>query len=291
MSARGADPEELVPLGVLPGGADPDVVGRASGSRELTSRTDVFGVPCFRGTLEEATALVVSEARSGSGGYACLCNVHVLETARRDFRVMAALREALVVFPDGAPIAWVQRLTEPGAGERVGGPDLMERVFRDGCAVGLRHALYGSTEEVLEGVRATFERRYPLAQVVAAISPPFGPRTDEEIVRDLDALRSARPHVIWVALGAPRQELWAARFAPALEPALLVGVGAAFDFIAGSKRRAPAWMQEASLEWLHRLATEPRRLGIRYLSTNSRFLVRVGAGLARRRIGRRRAWS
>jgi len=260
-------------------------------TRVRASRTIVFDVPCFRGTLEEATALVVDAAAGDAGGYACLCNVHVLETARRDALTMAALRGARLVFPDGAPLTWVQRRAASGPAERVGGPDLMEEVVHAGCAVGLRHALYGSTEAVLDMLKATLERRYPLVQIVASIAPPFGARSDEEVARDIEDLRSARPNVIWVALGAPRQERWAATYAPALAPAFVIGVGAAFEFIGGTKPRAPRWMREASLEWLHRLLTEPRRLGLRYLTTNSRFLVRAGVGLVRQSAGRSRAWN
>ena len=245
-------------------------------------RVDVFGVECFAGSLEDATALVVETARRGGGGYACLCNVHVLETARRDPTVMAALGNAQVVFPDGAPIAWVQRrhLGRPQA--RVGGPDLMEGVIRDGCALGLRHALYGSTRAVLDELEAALRARYPSMRIVASIAPAFGPQADADVELEVARLREAEPDVVWVALGAPRQELWAARHARELAPALVIGVGAAFEFHAGTKSRAPLWMQRVGLEWLHRLVNEPRRLGPRYITTNSRFLARALADAGRR---------
>jgi UDP-N-acetyl-D-mannosaminuronic acid transferase (WecB/TagA/CpsF family) len=130
-------------------GAAAAATATAASTHPGTQRTDVFGVPCFRGTLAEAAAVVVQLAREGRGGYACLCNVHVLETAHRDPRLSKALDEARVVFPDGAPIAWVQRFLARAPAHRVGGPDLMTHVLREGCAVGLEHAFYGSTEEVL----------------------------------------------------------------------------------------------------------------------------------------------
>lgn len=263
-------------------GADAVVTATAANTHPGTERTDVFGVPCFRGTLAEAAAVVVQLARVGRGGYVCLCNVHVLETAHRDPRVSKALDGARVVFPDGAPIAWVQRFLARAPAHRVGGPDLMTHVLREGCAVGLEHAFYGSTEEVLARLRDTIGSRFPHARIATTIAPPFGPRSAAEIELDLEALRAARPDVVWVALGAPRQELWAARHAEALAPALVIGVGAAFDFLAGTKPRAPRFMQRVGLEWLHRLATEPRRLGVRYVTTNSRFLARAGLAVARR---------
>ncbi|PWU24592.1 MAG: glycosyltransferase [Candidatus Rokuibacteriota bacterium] len=237
-------------------------------------RTDVFGVRCFRGTLNEATALLIDAAVARSGGYACLCNVHVLETARRDPNVMHALAAAEVVFPDGAPIALAQRWFAPVRAERVGGPDLMQRVIADGQKSELRHAFYGSTPTVLASLERSLRDRYPDVNVVASVAPPFGPRvTLSEADREM--MRAARPHIVWVALGAPRQELWMARHAAQLAPSMLVGVGAAFDFLSGSKVRAPRWMQTAGLEWLHRLLSEPRRLGPRYVTTNARFLGRL----------------
>ena len=224
--------------------------------------------------------MTIEAARRG-GGYACLCNVHVLESAHRDPALMAVLRGATLVFPDGAPIAWVQRRAAGRHAERVGGPDLMDRVLQDGVPLGLRHALYGSSEGTLSRLVSSLEARHPGLRIVAAIAPPFdrglGVRPE-----DLDALTAARPDVVWVALGAPRQELWAASHADALAPALLVGVGAAFDFLAGTKPRAPRWMRRTGTEWLHRLATEPRRLGGRYVRTNTRFVARVFAETVRR---------
>jgi N-acetylglucosaminyldiphosphoundecaprenol N-acetyl-beta-D-mannosaminyltransferase len=244
----------------------------------------LFGVSYFRGTLADATALVVQAAMDGSGGYACLCNVHVLETAHRDADVMSALDAARVVFPDGAPIVWAQRMATPGPNraDRIGGPDLMAHVLSNGCAQGLRHALYGSTDAVLERLRETVEDRYPGVQIVASVAPPFGSRSEHDVMADVAQLRAAQPHVVWVALGAPRQELWAARYAHLLEPAFVVGVGAAFEFLAGVKPRAPRWMRRAGLEWLHRLASEPGRLGRRYVITNTQFLVRVASSVVRR---------
>jgi N-acetylglucosaminyldiphosphoundecaprenol N-acetyl-beta-D-mannosaminyltransferase len=254
--------------------------------------TEVFGIRCFRGTLEDAVQLVLHTATSGGGGYGCLCNVHVLETAHRSPRVMRALDGARIVFPDGGPITWMQRLSDgDGPAQRVGGPDLMTAVVREGCSIGLRHALYGSTNSVLERLQTNLRGLCPRADVVAAIAPPFGAGRDATLGSDLERLRSVRPHIVWVALGAPVQELWAAEHAPALSPAFVVGVGAAFEFLSGVKRRAPGWMQQTNLEWLHRLATEPRRLGPRYVTTNSSFLARVSLHLTRQAARWGQKWT
>jgi N-acetylglucosaminyldiphosphoundecaprenol N-acetyl-beta-D-mannosaminyltransferase len=175
------------------------------------------------------------------------------------------------VFADGAPIAWAQRRSGFTA-HRVAGPDLMLAVLDRGRALGLRHALFGSTPGVVASLESNLRRRYPGVDLVASLAPAPG---GEDAAESVEVIARARPHLVWVALGAPKQELWAARNAAALGPALVLGVGAAFEFHAGRKKRAPRWMQQAGLEWLHRLAHEPRRLGWRYLSTNTLFTLAI----------------
>jgi N-acetylglucosaminyldiphosphoundecaprenol N-acetyl-beta-D-mannosaminyltransferase len=224
-------------------------------------------VPCVSGDLDSAAQAIVAMARDGRGGYACFCNVHVLMLAQRDPTLREALHGARAVFPDGAPVAWLQRRRGSGDASRVAGPDLMPLVFERGQALGLKHYLLGSTEQVLRGCREKLERAFPAA-VLAAI-------------------RKASPDVLWVGLGAPKQELWMSRHAHSVAPALALGVGAAFDFVADATARAPACVQRAGLEWLHRMVHEPRRLGGRYLRTNSAFVVHAGIELARRRPAQR----
>jgi N-acetylglucosaminyldiphosphoundecaprenol N-acetyl-beta-D-mannosaminyltransferase len=238
--------------------------------------TPVLGVDCFVGDLETATEAVVARASSRHGGYACLANVHVVVSANRNPTLQLALDSAWAVFPDGAPIAWLQRRTG-GRGTRIAGPDLMPAVLDSSRSRGLRHFLFGSTPEVIERLDSRLRSRFQGVEVVGRLSPPIGREDGRETI---DAIAAARPDIVWVALGAPKQELWSARHAAALSPALLVGVGAAFDFHGGSKRRAPLWIQRAGLEWLHRLAQEPTRLGWRYVSTNAQFCLAVLRGIS-----------
>lgn len=233
---------------------------------------------CYVGDVEDAAHRVVRRARERGGGYVCHCNVHTITLATRDDAVRTALAGAWTRFPDGAPVAWLQRrLGLPAT--RVGGPDLMPRVFDLGREANLRHALFGSTETVLGSLHRRLQDTFPGCAIVAAVAPPFDADLDAPSV--LEPVCTAEPDVIWCALGAPKQELWMARHAHALEPALVLGVGAAFDFLAGTKPRAPSWMQRAGLEWMHRLASEPSRLGRRYVTTNSEFIVRTGLELLR----------
>ena len=235
---------------------------------------------CFSGDLESATQLLIERARVGRGGYVCLGNTHVLVSAQDDPELRDALDGAWAVFPDGAPIAWLQRRVGTHASERIAGPDLMARVCERGVSTGIRHVLFGSTEAVLLELRHRLERAYPGIDIVDAFSP-----SRAEVERDepflTDQIQTQAPQIVWCALGAPRQELWMARNAAVLAPSLLVGVGAAFDFIAGTKARAPMWMQRSGLEWAHRFASEPTRLAGRYLRTNTRFMLLAAGEVAR----------
>lgn len=246
------------------------------------STASVLGVDCFAGGPAAAADAVLERALGGGGGYACFGNVHLLVTAEHDAAVRAALGGAWTVFPDGAPVAWLARRRAPETARRVAGPDLMPAVLAQGQRHGLRHYLYGSTSQALAALRRRLAERFPDAELVGAYSPPFGgvhPELERAIVA---RIRAAEPHVVWCALGAPKQELWMHRHASELAPALLLGVGAAFDFLAGTKPRPPAWMRSAGLEWLGRLGSEPRRLASRYLRTNPEFLLLAAFELARR---------
>jgi N-acetylglucosaminyldiphosphoundecaprenol N-acetyl-beta-D-mannosaminyltransferase len=244
----------------------------------------VLGVPIFIGTPDTATDVIVGAARDGTGGYACFCNVHLMVTAQRDEDVMRALISSSMVFPDGAPIAWLLRHHDHPAASRVCGPDMMERVLAASASGDrLRHYLLGSTPEVLDTLVKVLGRRYPRLEIAGRMSPGIAGLRDIDQEISVASISATRPDIVWCALGAPKQELWMLRNADELHPALVLGVGAAFDFLAGTLPRAPVWMQHHGMEWAHRAATEPRRLLPRYLSTNSRFLGYVAReGLARR---------
>lgn len=246
--------------------------------------TTILGLAasCDVGDVEDAAQALMARAKSGSGGYVCLCNVHVLTMALRDRALHDALGAAWKRLPDGAPVAWLQRRLGQHDARRIGGPDLMPRAVDLGRAVGLRHFLLGSTPSVLTGVRRELESRFPGVEFAGSHSPPFSRHVGSD-EGSLEAIRAAAPDIVWCALGAPKQELWMRRVSPALPEVLLIGVGAAFDFLAGEKARAPEWMRTHGLEWLHRLSSEPARLGGRYLRTNTEFLVRSGVELTRRR--------
>lgn len=244
---------------------------------------EVFGAQCAVGDIGSAAHAVAERALSGAGGYIVFCNVHVLMTARRQPDLMQAIKDAWMVFPDGAPLAWFERRAGNKEAQRIGGPDLLPAVFDRGRSLGLRHALFGSTPMVVEALADRLRDRFPGVEIVATHAPALGEEDNESLLSQLGA---ARPDIVWCALGAPKQELWMAQRSTCLAPALVLGVGAAFDFHAGAKSRAPRWMQSLGLEWLHRFMSEPRRLGRRYLVTNSQFVLlslrTLGSSLVRR---------
>lgn len=239
---------------------------------------NVLGINVFVGDLRGGAELVVSRAQARSGGYVCLCNVHVLMSSQRDEQLRIALDRADAVFADGAPIAWLQRRLGETSARRVGGPDLMPLVINQGQTVGLRHFFLGSSPAVVERLKRRIEARFPGALIVGSYAPPLGPVPEAAVER----IRETEPAIVWCSLGAPKQELWMRAHVDRLGPSLLIGVGAAFDFLSETKRRAPVWMQRTGFEWLHRFGTEPKRLARRYLATNTRFVFAATREVTRR---------
>ena len=257
----------------------------ANGGRAAT----VFGIDFYAGRFADATAAVLDRARSGRGGYATLTSVHGVVEAQHDAAFMHALAGAWTNFPDGVPVTWAQHRLCGVPAERVCGIDLLPAAVAAGRDQGVRHYLFGSSPAVLDRLRARLEEQAPGALVVGAASPPFGPIHRRDCSEEVERIRAAAPDVVWVGLGAPKQELWMRRNADALRPAVVVGVGAAFDIVAGMQPRAPFWMQRHGVEWLYRLGREPRRLVGRYARANSEFLARFACAVAADRLARRRA--
>jgi N-acetylglucosaminyldiphosphoundecaprenol N-acetyl-beta-D-mannosaminyltransferase len=242
------------------------------------SGVDVLGVRVDAVPLDEAVRLVDSWIASSNRGYVCLVNVHVVETARNDPELREALGTSGLNLPDGAPVAWLARRKAGLAIGRVTGSDLFDALCGGAPR---RHFFLGSTETTLERLADAVEDRYGEAEICGAHSPPFRPLSERESDDVAARVNEARPDVVWVGLGAPHQEVWMLRNRGRLEAPALIGVGAVFDFASGVQSRAPAWAQRNGLEWLHRLANEPRRLSGRYLRTNSSFVFRAAGASAR----------
>lgn len=202
----------------------------------------------------------------------CLCNVHSVVTARSDARFHATLASADMALPDGAPVAWLMRSLGRAQQKRIAGPDLMWQACAAAAERGQPIFLYGASPHTLNRLQRVLRERYPRLQIAGAISPPYRTLTTQEDEAVVDVINASGAGLVWVGLGCPKQEQWMVSHRGRIY-ATMVGVGAAFDYIAGTQQRAPLWMQRAGLEWLYRLASEPRRLWKRYLVTNSLFIV------------------
>jgi N-acetylglucosaminyldiphosphoundecaprenol N-acetyl-beta-D-mannosaminyltransferase len=234
----------------------------------------------YAGTLSWADAMI--EQRSL--GYVCVCNVHTVMASREDPELRAALMSSSLNVPDGQPLVWAINALGNSLPGRVYGPELMARACAHAAERGHRFYLYGGRNQgALVQLALNLRKRYPGVKIVGGYSPPHRALTSEEEEAVTEEINRARADVVWVGIGVPKQEKWMARMRPRLESPLLIGVGAAFDFHAGLVPQAPAWMQEAGLEWAYRLAHEPRRLWRRYLRYNPRFLSAFARQLAEHR--------
>lgn len=254
------------------------------------ARTEVLSTPIDVLTLEQAAAQIVTWAQERSSRSVCCANAHVLTTAWRRPGYAAAVRACDLIAPDGMPVVWALRLLGRGAAKRVYGPSLMVEVCRRAAAGGHAVFLYGSTGQTLQQLEHALLERVPGLRVAGTLSPPFRHRlTDEELDAHLGIIRESAASIVMVGLGAPKQEHWM-RLQRGRLDAVMIGVGAAFDFHAGTVPQAPRWMQNLGLEWSFRLAIEPRRLWKRYVLGNTLFLLLATRQIAASRLGVRR-WN
>jgi N-acetylglucosaminyldiphosphoundecaprenol N-acetyl-beta-D-mannosaminyltransferase len=211
----------------------------------------------------------------GERGYVCLSNVHSVMEARRDETLLAVFNAAALAVPDGMPLVWVGRFRGRRDVRRVYGPDLTLQLCELAARRGYRCFFYGGGPGVAGRLAEALSRRFPGLRVVGAEAPPFRPLTGEEDEEAVRRMNAAAPDLVFVGLGCPKQERWMATHRERLHAAALLGVGAAFDFHTGRVPQAPRWMMRSGLEWLFRLAQEPRRLWRRYLFYNTLFVFHV----------------
>lgn len=204
-------------------------------------------------------------------GYICVASVHSLMEAHDDPSFKAILNGADLVTPDGMPLVWGLRLLGLRQATRVYGPDLTDVVCSWAASNSVPVGFHGSTQEVLDRLIANLTAKYPELEVVYFHSPPFRPLSVHERQQEIDAIRASGARILFVGLGCPKQERWMSDHVADLD-VVMFGVGAAFDYLAGTVRRPPRLVQHMGLEWLFRLVHEPRRLSRRYLRHNPRFL-------------------
>ena len=233
----------------------------------------VCGVRVDAHQLPSAVDAIVDARRAGEPLAVHLVNAGTLSLARHDDALAALLERADLNLPDGMPLVWIarKRLGLAHMVDRCYGPDLMLATLDAGRAHGLKHYFYGSSPEVVERLAANLRARFPGLEIAGVESPPFRPLTDEESAALVERVRGSGADVVWVGLGTPKQDVFVDAYRDRLGAAL-VAVGAAFDFHAGTKKQAPAWVQRIGMEWAFRLLAEPGRLWKRYLVGNSQFV-------------------
>jgi N-acetylglucosaminyldiphosphoundecaprenol N-acetyl-beta-D-mannosaminyltransferase len=237
-----------------------------------SDRVNILGVGAMPLDLDKAVGMLEQWRIERRREYVCCVSVHGLVVAQRDPIVRTALNHCGLAAEDGMPLVWWSRLAGFSGARRVTGYDLLDNVCAYGVPRKYRHYFYGASPRVLELLVDRLRRRHPGLILAGHRSPPFRPLSAAEDAADIAAINEARPDFVWVGLGMPKQERWMVEHIGKIDATALLGVGGAFDFHAGTKPRAPIWMQRSGLEWLFRLLTEPRRLAHRYIIDNARFI-------------------
>ncbi len=207
--------------------------------------------------------------------YVCFCEAHLCVCAARDSRVRRALQEAHFCLPDGVAATLGARLLGKRLPERLPGPSVMMDVCEHGLARGFRHFFYGGAQGIPDRLSEKLRERFPGLQVAGTYSPPFRELTPEEDEAVVVMINRCRPDIVWVGLGAPKQEIWARDHLGRLSAPLILTVGAAFDFNSGNKQRAPLWIRKAGFEWLFRMLTEGRHMFLRYARIVPLFMAMI----------------
>ena len=238
----------------------------------MIQKQEVLGVTFTASGKADTARYLMEHLDELRGKYICFSNVHTTVMAHDDATYKNVLNHSAFTMPDGNPIA--KKLLEQGfaEAERVAGPDFMDTMFRLSAGTEHTHYFYGSTEETIEKLKKALQEKYPSIKIVGMYSPPFRALSEEEDHQVIRTINDSKADFIWIGLGAPKQEKWMYDHKDKLN-GLMFGVGAGFDFHAGTVKRAPILIQKVGLEWLYRLLQDPKRLFKRYVVTNTKFLV------------------
>lgn len=232
----------------------------------------ILGVNIAVTNMNEVVTYILDNLEKLKGKYICVSNVHTTVMSYENPDYLNVQNSADLRIPDGKPLSLVCKKRGFKEASRVTGPELMEELFR---IQDLSHYFYGSTEKTLKKLKQNLEIKFPNIKIAGMYSPPFRNLDDDEDKKIIDMINKSGADILWVALGAPKQENWMFKHKDKIN-ALMIGVGAGFDYHAGNIKRAPKWMQKLSLEWLYRLFQDPKRLFKRYLKTNFKFIRLVG---------------
>jgi N-acetylglucosaminyldiphosphoundecaprenol N-acetyl-beta-D-mannosaminyltransferase len=230
----------------------------------MSSRVNILGVGVHAVALPAAVEQIERWIQTRQPSYVVLAPAHAIMAARRDPDLRRIANRSGLTVPDGMAVVWLLRLWGHGRVGRVYGPDLMLALCSRSPASGYRHYFYGAAPGVAAELARRLQVRFHGLIVAGTHSPPFSPAVLPASPEEVQRIQAASPDIVWVGLGSPKQERWMAEYRPHLDAPVLIGVGAAFDFLSGRKPQAPRWVRAIGLEWLFRLATEPRRLAGRY---------------------------
>jgi len=227
-------------------------------------RVNVLGVRVSAIQMADALAAIDHWIQTRTPQYVTVTPAHAVMDADRDPELRRIFNQSGMTTPDGMAIVWLLRLRGHREVERVYGPDVMLATCRAGMQRGYRHYLYGGGDGVADLLARRLGEECPGLLIVGTHTPPFRELTEDEDASVVDLINSAQPDIVWVGLSTPKQERWMAAHRGRIIAPVMIGVGAAFDFLSGTKPQAPRWMRRSGLEWLFRFATEPRRLWPRY---------------------------
>ena len=238
--------------------------------KPFTSR--ILGVNVAVTNMQDTVNLIITHIEELRGRFICLSNVHTTVMAEKDEEYRKVQNAAFLALPDGSPLALLQRLRGFKEAEQVAGPDLMPSIWKATENTDISHYFYGSSQQTIDALKKNLNEKYPGLKIAGMESPPFRPLTKEEDQDAVNRINESGASIVWVGLGAPKQEQWMYAHRDQVN-ALMLGVGAGFDFHAGTVKRAPGWMRRHYMEWLYRLIQDPRRLWKRYVGTNGKFLL------------------
>jgi N-acetylglucosaminyldiphosphoundecaprenol N-acetyl-beta-D-mannosaminyltransferase len=247
---------------------------------------EILGLSIAMTDYEQAMDVMDGMIARRERGYVCAVAVHAVMVAQRDAEMKRALLGSTLTVPDGMPLVWAANALGENLPHRVYGPELMRRYTQRCATQGHRVWLYGGRDQGhLVQLALRLRQQHEGVKIVGGYAPPFRPLTAEEEDAIAEQINRAKPDVLWVGIGVPKQEKWMAQMRDKLDVPVMAAVGAAFDFHAGWISQAPSWMQDRGLEWTYRIAQEPRRLLPRYVYYNPRFMLSFARQLLRERRG------
>ncbi len=248
----------------------------ASTQPKRSGRVDILGIKVSTTNMASALTEISELIESGKrGNYVCVSDVNALMNASHDPNLAEVFNNSALTVPDGMPLVWSGRRAGASWMDRVSGPDLMPNLLELSVPKGWGSYFLGGSPDVTRALVSTMQERYPGLSVSGQMSPPFRELSDEEWLEIIAEINASGAKIVWLCLGAPKQERWMGKFAKFLDASIVLGVGAAFDMHAGKVKRAPLWMQRTGSEWSYRLMQEPRRLYKRYLVNIPRFAVQI----------------